>query len=85
LTATDGGKVRQVHVPVHEEAEVAASVERYRRFAQMRAQLVELSQVQLELVDKLGRSLLKPYPPSRPFPPARRRGRPPSGDDHGGR
>jgi hypothetical protein len=75
LTATDGGRVRQVHVPKAEEARVAAGVTRYRRFRRMRERLVELEALQLELVDELGRSLLKPYPPSNPLPPASRRGR----------
>jgi hypothetical protein len=75
LTATDGGRVRQVHVPEADEAQVAAGVARYRRFRQMRKRLVELEALQLELMDELGRSLLKPYPPADPLPPASRRGR----------
>lgn len=31
--------------------------------------------MQLELVDELGQSLLAPYPPEDPLPPAARRGR----------
>jgi len=79
LSASDGGKARQVHVPVQDEVEVAAGVERYRRFRQMRAQLAELAQEQLELAEQLGLTLLKPYPPDNPLPPPRRRGRPPRG------
>ena len=79
LSASDGGKARQVHVPVEDEAEVAAGAERYRRFRQMRAQLAELAQEQLELAERLGLTLLKPYPPDNPLPPPRRRGRPPRG------
>ena len=79
LTATDHGKVRQVHVPAPEEAKVAAGVERYRRFHRGRRRLAELAQQQLELVDELGRSLLEPYPRENPLPPAQRRGRPPKG------
>jgi hypothetical protein len=41
----------------------------------MRKRLVELKALQLELVDELGRSLLKPYPPDDPLPPPARRGR----------
>lgn len=82
LAATDQGKLRQVHVPVHEEGEVAAGVARYRQFGKWRAELVALSHKQLELVDKLGRSLLKPYPLKRPLPPAGRRGRRRSGGGH---
>lgn len=75
LTATDRGKVRQVHVPSGDEEHVAAGVARYRRFRRMRKRLVELEALVLELVDELGRSLLLPYPPKDPLPPASRRGR----------
>jgi len=75
LTATAGGKVRQVHVPASDEDLVAAGVARYRRFRRMRKRLVELEALQLELVDELGQSLLSPYPPEDPLPPASRRGR----------
>ncbi len=77
LSATDGGKMRQVHVPVADEDKVAAGTTRYRRFLRARARLAELSEKQLELVDELGRSLLDPYPPDRPLPPASRFGRRP--------
>jgi len=85
LTATDAGKVRQVHVPASEEAEVATGVARYRRFFEARARMAKLGQLQLDLVDELGRSLLKSYPEDRPLPPAKRRGRPPKGGEHGPR
>jgi hypothetical protein len=75
LTATDGGKVRQVHVPAGDEERVAEGVVRYRRFRRMRKRLVELEALVLELMDDLGRSLLLPYPPEDPLPPASRRGR----------
>ena len=75
LTATAAGKVRQVHVPASDEDRVAAGVDRYRRFRRMRKRLVELEALQLELVDELGQSLLAPYPPGDPLPPASRRGR----------
>src|SRR5436309_14779818 len=42
LTATDQGKVRQVHVPASEEAAVAAGVARYRRFWRMRDEMAKL-------------------------------------------
>jgi hypothetical protein len=77
LSASDGGKARQVHIPVQDEEEVAAGVERYRRFRQMRVQLAELAKEQLELAEQLGLKLLKPYPPDDPLPPPRKRGRPP--------
>lgn len=75
LTATDRGKVRQVHVPASEEERVAAGVTRYRRFRRIRKRLMELDALVLELVDDLGRSMLLPYPPADPLPPASRRGR----------
>ena len=49
----------------------------YRRLMSARADLAELAQQQLELVDELGRSLLEPYPRNRPLPPASRFGRRP--------
>jgi hypothetical protein len=80
LTATDEGKVRQVHVPIGDEEKVEAGSARYRRFLRARARLAELASKQLELVDELGRSLLAPYPPDRPLPPASRFGRRPKSD-----
>lgn len=77
LSAAVDGRTRQVHVPAGDEVTVAAAVERYRNFRAARAQLVELTRQQLELVDALGNSLLKPYPPDNPLPPPKRRGRPP--------
>lgn len=79
LSASDHGRARQVHVPAAEEAKVTAGVERYRQFHARRVRLAGLAQRQLELVDELGRSLLEPYPPGNPLPPARQRGRPPKG------
>ncbi|MGH9891321.1 MAG: hypothetical protein ACREA0_04940, partial [bacterium] len=58
-----------------DEEHVAAGVARYRRLRRMKKRLVELGALQLELVDDLGRSLLEPYPPGDPLPPASRRGR----------
>ncbi len=77
LAATDGEKVRQVHVPAKDEVEVARGVARYRQFAKVRRHLADLAKLQLDLTEQLGRSLLKPYPPDDPLPPPRRRGRPP--------
>lgn len=81
LTATDGDKVRQVHVPAGDEVKVAEGVARYRRFHKARKKLAQLHKRQLELVDQLGRSLLHPYPPDQPIPPARKRGRKRRDDD----
>lgn len=77
LSATDKGRVRQVHVPAADEEKVASGVERYRRFREMRGRLAELAQEQLELMDQLGRSLLMSYPPDNPLPPAHHNGPPP--------
>lgn len=85
LAATDGGRVRQVHVPVSEEDMVRKGVMRYRRFRQMRERLVELAKLQLRLVDELGSALLKPYPKDNPLPPASRRGPKPKGERRGKR
>jgi hypothetical protein len=75
LTATEEGKVRQAHVPASEESMVAEGVARYRRFRQLRTRLAGLGAEELKLIERLGESLLEPYPPAKPFPPAKRRGR----------
>jgi hypothetical protein len=75
LSATDGGRVRQVHIPAGEEDRVAAGVARYRRFWRMRKHLVQIGALVRELVDELGRGLILPYPPKAPLPPPSRRGR----------
>lgn len=72
LTASDAGRVRQVHVPASEQDMVAAGVERYRRFRRAKAQLVELAQLQIKLTEQLGQSLLTPYPKRRPLPRPKR-------------
>ncbi len=75
LSATDGGRVRQVHVPAADEDRVAAGVARYRRFWRMRKRLMQIGALVRELVDELGRALILPYPPKAPLPPPSRRGR----------
>ena len=77
LSATHGGVVRQVHVPASEEADVDAGVKRLLRFKKARADLAALAQQQLQLVDRLGTSLLAPYPKDNPLPTPAPRGRPP--------
>jgi hypothetical protein len=88
LTASDGGRVRQIHVPAGDEVRVAAGAQRYRRFQSQRArlarELAKLVRRQLELIDALGRSLLEPYPADHPLPPATRRGRTPRKGQAGG-
>lgn len=83
LTASDGGKARQVHVPAKDEVKVSTGVGRYRQFHRRRAKLAGLAEQLLECIDALGRSLLEPYPPDNPFPPPKRRGRPPKTRDAG--
>jgi hypothetical protein len=75
LTATDGDRQRQVHVPTGDEARVADGVSRYRRFRQAKKHLAQIGAQELDLVEDLGRSLLAPYPPDDPLPPAARRGK----------
>lgn len=75
LTATDGDRQRQVHVPTSDEQRVAEGVSRYRRFKQAKKRLAQIGAQELELVDGLSRSLLAPYPPNDPLPPAARRGK----------
>jgi len=85
LTASDGGRVRQVHVPVSDELHVAEGVRRYRRFGQARARLAELVKAQLKLIDQIGLTLREPYPSEKPLPPPVRRGRSPKGGGNRGR
>lgn len=77
LAASDAGRMRQVHVPASDEVEVKVGAERYRGFREARSRLAELAKEELAVVDQLGDSLLKPYPPDNPLPPPGRRGRPP--------
>jgi len=80
LAATVGGMTRQVYVPAKDEVEVDEDSKRYRRFRKRRQRLGELARRHLQLVDELGISLLKPYPPGNPVPPPQRRGRKPRRD-----
>ena len=77
LAASQDGKLRQVHVPESDVAEVAEGVARYREFLRAEAKLVELNALELRLVGELGESLLKSYPLDKPLPPRKRRGRRP--------
>ena len=77
LTASDGGKVRQVHVPSSDEVKVAQGVERYQRWRLLRAEIAALDVELLKLVDALGLALLAEYPPDNPLPAPRKRGRKP--------
>lgn len=79
LSASDGGRVRQVHVPASDEVAVAQGVERYQRWRELRGQVAEVDAELLRLVDALGVALLAPYPPGNPLPAPRKRGRKPKG------
>ncbi|MFN7950627.1 MAG: DUF6788 family protein [bacterium] len=79
LTGSDDGRIRQIHVPAADEVEVQVGVDRYRRFRQTQARLIDLARSHQALADQLGRALLKPYPPNDPLPPPKRRGRRPRG------
>lgn len=68
------GTTRQTHLPADDLLEVRKKTERYRRFRQARARLVQLAAEQLQLVDELGNSLLTAYPADQPVHPAGRRG-----------
>jgi hypothetical protein len=79
LSASDGGSVRQVHVPASDELEVQQGTERYRRFREGRTELADIAKEELRIAEELALSLLKPYPPDNPLPPPKRRGRPSKG------
>jgi hypothetical protein len=79
LSASQGGQMRQVHVPAGDEMEVQHGVQRYRRFRELKVELAKIAKEELELAEQLGLSLLKPYPPGNPLPPPKRRGRPKGG------
>lgn len=75
LSMAVGGRTRTVHLPEADVARVDEAARRYRRFRRARAQLVRLGARLVELVDRLGHSLLEGYPPGEPAVPAARRGR----------
>lgn len=77
LTASDGGRVRQVHVPAHDEVRVAEGVKRYRKWRRLRAQVASLDTELLRLIDSLGVALLADYPTNNPLPAPGKRGRKP--------
>jgi hypothetical protein len=47
-------------------------VERYRRFRQAKTKLIDLAKRKIKLVDRLGQSLIAPYPKDNPLPPPKR-------------
>jgi hypothetical protein len=72
LSASEDGRVRQVHVPATEEHMVAAGVERYQRFRAIKARVMGLAGRHGQLVDQIGQSLLAAYPKRKPLPRPRR-------------
>lgn len=74
LSVTVDGKTQAVHLPAADEQHVRKATERYRRFRQARARLVQLATKQLKLVDRLGNALLEGYPRGEPVQPPGRRG-----------
>lgn len=75
LSVAVEGRTRMVHLPEADVTRVGEAARRYRRFRRARAQLVRLGARLVELVDRLGHTLLEGYPPGSPAVPAARRGR----------
>ena len=85
LAATVQGQTRQVHVPAGDEVRVADGVRRYQRWWRTRRQMADAGVELIQLIDALGLALLTAYPPDKPIPPPRKRGRRPNkdgGDGH---
>jgi hypothetical protein len=82
LSATEGGRTRQVHLPESEVAKVAAGATRYQEFRRARTRVGQLAAEEAAVIDRLGNTLLEKYPPDRPIAPAARRGPRPRKSDH---
>jgi hypothetical protein len=74
LSVAQEGASRRLHLPADDVQRVQQGTERYRRFRQARARLVQLAAEQIQLVDRLSNALLGPYPPDAPVTPPGRRG-----------
>ena len=74
LSATEGGRTRQVHLPESEIAKVVEGSRRYQAFRRARTRVGQLAAAEAKLIDRLGNALLEKYPPQRPIAPAARRG-----------
>lgn len=74
LSVTVGGTTRQTHLPAGDVQQVQEKTDRYRRFRQARARLVQLAAEQIQLIDRLANALLGAYPADSPVEPAGRRG-----------
>jgi hypothetical protein len=76
LSVSSGGRTYQTHVPSVDEVEVARATQRYRQFQDTRLKLGAMFEEQLELINSLLATLLRPYPAdAAPLPPTTR-GRP---------
>jgi hypothetical protein len=82
LSAGEGGRTRQVHLPESEVEKVTAAAKRYRTFRRARMRVGQLAAEEAEVIDRLGNALLESYPPDKPIAPALRRGRRPRRPDH---
>ena len=74
LSVAVAGTSRQVHLPADVVPQVRQGTDRYRRFREARARLVQLAAEQVGLVDRLANALLIAYPPDAPVGPPGRRG-----------
>jgi hypothetical protein len=74
LSAAEGGRTRQVHLPESEVAKVSEGASRYQAFRRARTRVGQLAAEEVKLIDRLGNALLEKYPPDRPIAPAARRG-----------
>lgn len=74
LSAAEGGRTRQVHLPESEVAKVTKGAGRYQAFRRARTRVGQLAVEEAEAIDRLGDALLEKYPPGRPIAPAARRG-----------
>jgi len=74
LSVAQEGASRRLHLPADDVQRVEQGTERYRRFRQARARLVQLAAEQIKLVDRLSNALLAPYPADAPVRPPGRRG-----------
>jgi hypothetical protein len=85
LSAAEGGRTRQVHLPESEVAKVTEAASRYQAFRRARTRVGQLAAEEAEVIDRLGNALLEKYPPARPIAPALRRGPRPRKTGHGER
>ena len=73
LSVSEGGHIRNTHVPRADRPRVEEKAGRYRSFRKARAQLAALGREVLDEADALQRALTEPYPPAEP---GKKKGRP---------